>query len=159
MIQLYPISPNRIIGRQTHTQRLFSFIFTIFKYLTIIIILLLISLQPISKLWIVVSFQLNQKEIAKKLCVKKEVKNNTCQGKCHLKKQINEAEEQEGKQTPLPQKDKSETSYYYLISNIISTKNLYVISYKHFKPYKNNLRLSDLVADIFHPPEIILTLN
>lgn len=46
-----------------------------------------------------VQFGLNQKEIAKTLCVKKEVPNNTCQGKCHLVKMMKVAD-QEGENKP-----------------------------------------------------------
>ena len=68
------------------------------KQITTFILALLIFLQPFSKIWIVVSFKINQDSIAKTLCVKKEVKNNTCQGKCHLKKQLDKANEEEQKQ-------------------------------------------------------------
>jgi hypothetical protein len=49
---------------------------------------------------IYVSFKINQDNIAKALCVKKEVKNNGCQGKCHLKKQLEKSDEEEQKQAP-----------------------------------------------------------
>ena len=57
----------------------------------------LILLQPMLRFGITLSFQLNQKEIAKSLCVKKNIQGNTCQGKCYLKKQLKKAEEAEKK--------------------------------------------------------------
>lgn len=44
-----------------------------------------------------VHFNLNQAEIAQTLCVKKEVKGNTCQGKCHLKKMMQASEDSDNK--------------------------------------------------------------
>ncbi len=37
---------------------------------------------------IVTEFRFRQAEIATTLCVKKDVPNNTCQGRCHLKKMM-----------------------------------------------------------------------
>jgi len=34
------------------------------------------------------NYAINKNYIAKNLCVKKDIPNNTCNGKCHLKKQI-----------------------------------------------------------------------
>jgi hypothetical protein len=43
------------------------------------------------------SFKANQDEIAKTLCVKKEVVNNSCNGKCYLAKQLKKSAEEEKK--------------------------------------------------------------
>lgn len=55
-------------------------------------------IQTFSKQFVVLQFQLNQAEIAKTLCVKKEVKGNACQGKCHLKKELNKLDSTEKNQ-------------------------------------------------------------
>lgn len=39
-----------------------------------------------------VYFKAHQTKIARNLCVKRKIKNNTCQGKCHLKKMAKSAE-------------------------------------------------------------------
>lgn len=39
-----------------------------------------------------VCFKIQQKRIAATLCVQKDVKANTCQGKCHLKKMVKKSE-------------------------------------------------------------------
>jgi hypothetical protein len=54
--------------------------------------------QSFSKQFVVLQFQRNQSEIAKTLCVKKEVEGNTCQGKCHLKKQLEKLDTNEKKE-------------------------------------------------------------
>lgn len=40
-------------------------------------------------------YQLNKEYIAQKLCVQKEQKKNTCQGKCHLKKMTEQQKQTE----------------------------------------------------------------
>jgi len=45
-------------------------------------------LQPLSKMYIIVSFYVQQDYIAKNLCEKKDVENNCCHGKCQLKKEL-----------------------------------------------------------------------
>jgi hypothetical protein len=97
-------------------------------------------LQPFSKIWIVVSFKINQESIAKTLCVKKEVKNNTCQGKCHLKKQLDKADKEEQKQTPINTKEKVEVFYESCILG----------------KYKSDFYASSFITDIFRPPKLNL---
>jgi hypothetical protein len=46
--------------------------------------------QTISKVIIIINFQLNQEYIAKNLCEQKEKEDNCCQGSCHLKKKLAE---------------------------------------------------------------------
>ena len=58
---------------------------------------LLVLLQPMTRLGILAHFQVNKAYIAKNLCEKKAIKKNTCQGKCHLKKQMAKASETENR--------------------------------------------------------------
>jgi hypothetical protein len=74
------------------------------KSLLSLFLALVIFLQPLGKLWIVASFELNQDYIAQTLCVERNEAENTCQGVCHLKKQLAEAEEQEKQQQSLLKK-------------------------------------------------------
>lgn len=46
-----------------------------------------------SKSWIYFSYEINKLEIIEKFCVNKEVKEYTCEGKCHLMAQLDEAED------------------------------------------------------------------
>jgi hypothetical protein len=65
------------------------------KNLFIILLSLGILFQSLNKGLIFVNFQVNKEYIAKNLCVKKAIQNNTCKGKCHLKKQLQEAEKKD----------------------------------------------------------------
>lgn len=127
------------------------------KQLLAILFSTLILLQPLSKVWIVVSFKINQKEIARTLCVEKEIENNTCQGKCHLIKQIDRAEEQEKKQAPTSQKEKIESLYCHISQPIgFQYGNIELKERKLLQSYKNDFHLSDFFSEIFQPPERIL---
>jgi len=58
-----------------------------------VLLLLLILTQPLFRLGIFYSFQINQKSIALTLCEKRGLKFNTCKGRCFLKKQLKKADE------------------------------------------------------------------
>lgn len=68
-------------------------------------------MQNVSKVYILINFQLNREYIAKNLCVKKNEVNNCCKGKCHLQKQL----ENEDKKLPSSNdstKEKTETELF-----------------------------------------------
>jgi hypothetical protein len=126
------------------------------KQVTTYILALLIFLQPFSKIWIVVSFKINQESIAKTLCVKKEVENNTCQGKCHLKKQLDKADEEEKKQAPTNTKEKVEVLYCHNLTNFSICRKIYFADKKQsFFDYKFQYS-SSYHTDIFRPPKFSL---
>ena len=113
---------------------------------------ILVLLQPFSSLWVYVSFKINQSQIAKTLCVQKEIKNNTCKGKCQLKKQLANAEKETEKQLPSNQKQKLESVCF------ISTKHLYlnysfgINSVKKYS-YIPDFYKASFSLNIFHPPQ------
>jgi hypothetical protein len=113
-------------------------------------------LQPFSKIWIVVYFKIHQESIAKTLCVKKEIKGNTCQGKCHLKKQIDNSDQKEQKQIPTNTKEKVEVLYCYnqipfdfLIQNVF-------YEMRSLGEYKSDFYAYLFNTDIYRPPKINL---
>ena len=126
------------------------------KQVTTILLALLIFLQPFSKMWIYVSFKINQDNIAKTLCVKKEVKNNTCQGKCHLKKQLDKADKEEQKQAPTAQKEKYEVLYCFSAKQFDFLKYADTYLSKLNAGYENSFHTSSFITDIFLPPKLNL---
>ena len=70
---------------------------------------------------VLVEFKMNQDFIAENLCVEKEIKESTCNGKCHLKKELKKVE----KKSEVPYQNKlaleSEISvlYYQEINKFI----------------------------------------
>jgi hypothetical protein len=121
-----------------------------------ILLALLIFLQPFSKVYIYVSFKINQDKIAKTLCVKKEIENNTCQGKCHLKKQLAEADKQEQKQTPQNLKEKVEILYCQTQPPFGFLKATLFYKNQSLNNYECDFYSSSFITDIFRPPKTSL---
>ena len=71
----------------------------IFSFLLIMVFLI----ESISRSILLLDYELRQDYFATVLCEKKEVPNNTCQGGCHLNKELKAQDEQERKQGISPQ--------------------------------------------------------
>ena len=121
-----------------------------------ILLALLIFLQPFSKVWIHISFKINQDKIAKTLCVKKEIENNTCQGKCHLKKQLEKADEEEQKQAPTNTKEKVEVVYCQNQTPFDFLKVTVFYENQTLNNYDFDFYSTSFITDIFRPPKTIL---
>jgi|GEM_PF-7079522 len=65
-----------------------SFALSMWRIIPILILVVSVCGHSFRLTGTLARFNLNQTEIAQTLCVKKEVKGNTCQGKCHLKKMM-----------------------------------------------------------------------
>ncbi len=107
--------------------------------------------QNISKLIIVVNFQINREYISKNLCVNRDKPKSCCEGKCELKKQLDE----DDKKQNLPAntfKDKSEKQNYYSPAKYkLADDNNNFIPRFHFLSGK----ISDVSLSIFHPPPFV----
>lgn len=57
------------------------------------ILSLLILLPALSNWMVVISFKINQDEIAKSICIRKNILKNNCQGVCNLKEQLKKIDE------------------------------------------------------------------
>ena len=101
---------------------------------------------------------MNQDFIAKTICVKKELKKNTCQGKCHLKKQLDKLNKEEKKQAPSAAKDKYEVLYSHLVIpfNFLKYPEIYLS--KLNSAYNNSFHTISFITDIFRPPKLNLIL-
>jgi hypothetical protein len=126
------------------------------KYLLAIFLALVIFLQPLYKGFIYVSFKINQDTIARTVCVKKEIKNNTCQGKCHLKKELNKADQKEQKQAPNAQKEKFEVLFNNSLRNFSFIEKVALYSSKLNDYSRDNLYCFSFLNSIFQPPQINL---
>lgn len=82
------------------------------------IIAMIFFLQPFGHLAIILNFKLNQALIAKTSCLKKDVPNNTCQGKCQLKKQIDHQREKDS--TPAVKEKLFEIFYCHVNPDFLS---------------------------------------
>ncbi len=105
--------------------------------------------QSASKLLIMADYEMNKEFIAKNLCENKEKPKSTCNGKCHLAKELKKQDKKEN-QTSNSQKEKYENQFYSEVkkSDVINTdltNNQLVVLYQ-FTNYANYL------DSIFQPP-------
>jgi len=124
------------------------------KQVTTVILATLIFLLPFSKTWLVVSFQINRDFIAKTLCIKKEIENNTCQGKCYLKKQLDK--EQKKEQAPNNKNEKFEVLYCQAqIAFEFIPLHLF-FEKQPINSYYSVFYVASFITSIFHPPPFSL---
>jgi hypothetical protein len=100
-----------------------------------------------------VSFNVNQDTIAKTLCLKKETKNNTCKGRCHLKKQLDKVDEEEKKQVPTNPKEKVEVLYCHDQGWVNLLKQTLFYENSSVAEYKSDFYANSFIEDIFIPPK------
>lgn len=111
-----------------------------------------ILFQTAGKTFILANYELNKEYIAKVLCVNKENPKMHCNGKCHLKKELNKAEKNE--QSPLNRiKEKTE---FQIFSQATNNLTIYLVNElvadQTFSPYTFNLSEKHLFS-VFHPPQ------
>lgn len=113
--------------------------------------LLSFVIQNGSKLYIIVSFAINQDYIAKNLCVNKDVPESCCQGKCHLEKElIADEKKEERKETPSYTRILTEDLYNKLIQTKYDFNTPFSII-DHLTPLETHHSYKHLKA-VFHPP-------
>lgn len=84
---------------------------TLKQVLSILTIFILLF-PNFARVWIVVDFSLHQDYIAKVLCANKDVIGSTCNGKCHLKKQLKQTEEDTHNKTTTTFEENILSNYY-----------------------------------------------
>lgn len=102
-----------------------------------------------------VDFKLNQEFIANNLCVEKDIEESTCEGNCHLKKELQKVEENKGnsQQDPI---NVTESRLDILFFNNVEGYIVYLNSSKEsYISYKCERDIqSGYLLPIFHPPII-----
>jgi hypothetical protein len=115
---------------------------------------LLILLQPLSKMLLVVEYQVNKNYIAAVLCENKTKPQLQCNGKCHLNKELKEAEKQEQK-LPAPLKEKLEVLYFCQAITPAFLPQIPTVSENGKSVYKQN-SYTPPAFGIFHPPRFLV---
>lgn len=125
------------------------------KNIVSILLALLILLQSFSKVWIFISFKIDQDYIAKTLCINRDKPEMLCSGKCVLKQRIKAEEENERKE--IPQKCKAQKEVFYYLNNFnwqiepgSDRKSKAKKTYSH-----QNLCASAFLQSIFQPPDFL----
>jgi len=111
------------------------------------LLLLLFSIQTFETAFIVLNFKINQ-DLFAEICENKDKPEMECNGKCHLKKQIKEQEENKSKNDQVVIEKEIQCFILYtstqLPTPIIAT-NKASFHLKNLNPIKK-------LSDIFHPP-------
>lgn len=97
-----------------------------------------------------VSFKINQNEIAKTICIQREIANNTCNGSCELRKSLKSFDENE-REMDNHIKEKIDLVYLTIhIETTISTSKIIENRTTLFSPFaKKPISVSNTT---FHPP-------
>lgn len=126
--------------------------FKVFNHIVCFVLVSVFLLQSLSKTIVVADYQINKEYIAKVLCVNKSKPKMHCNGKCHLKKELNKAEKKE-RSPANPLNEKNEIQLF-------SQSNSTVALFSSFIVKQDNLisdysfHLSDKHLDsVFHPPQ------
>lgn len=121
------------------------------RYLFVILVGTGIILQSFSKLIILSNFQLNKEYISKNLCVKKAIKNNHCNGQCHLKKQLQKEENNE----QVPSNTLKTMKEIQIICQSVTPYrfNSGLILISKFSPLTNSVKPPHTFS-VFHPPQV-----
>lgn len=116
--------------------------------LTILLVFLFL-LQSFTRTFIIVNYQVNKDYISNVLCENKEKKAMHCEGKCHLKKELQKEEKKES--TPSGSKENFEIILY--------SEKTTTLSFVGFELAKSSFIYTeiypqDFTGKIFHPPTI-----
>ena len=123
------------------------------KALSVILLSFVILLQPLSKLMLVAEYQVNKNYIAEFLCVNKSRPQLKCEGKCHLSKELKEADAMQKNHASLL-KEHAEVIYFYQVSPTFSFDFPGVFE-TEFPVFSFPL-VSPPAFGIFHPPRFIV---
>ncbi|NLR56683.1 hypothetical protein HGH93_01125 [Chitinophaga polysaccharea] len=116
-----------------------------------ICIFLGLLLQNFSKSLIVVQFQVNQAFIAKELCENRNKPQMHCNGRCHLKKELDrDAQQEKNNNTG---KDKYEVMFVETIHAFAPSTPKNDIT---FTPFYKDPYLNTFAISIFHPPQSVV---
>lgn len=115
---------------------------------------LLILMQSFSKIWIILSFKVNQDHIAKVLCINRDKPEMHCNGNCVLMQRIKASEEKERKEIPQKIKEQKEILYCFVISKWQLQTPIEKKSPKQQPTFYQAPFTAAFVNGIFRPPKI-----
>lgn len=121
------------------------------KKFVVFVMLMAVVLQGVNRWAIYIQFQLNREYIAKNLCIKKEVKNNCCQGSCQLSKRLGEQDEPQQNTGSTSSKQQHEQILYLDAVETIAFEYRLNKEQKSIFHYASNLPVGSKTLP-FHPP-------
>jgi hypothetical protein len=117
-----------------------------------IILLFAISFNVFSKAILWVNYEVNKAEIARKYCENKAKPKMHCDGKCHLKKQIEKQESKEKNPISGDAKDKFESHFFVEISYSFATQNSQLKTQHSYSPNHSHSHSHS----VFSPPKSLV---
>jgi len=113
--------------------------------------LMAVVLQGVNRWAIYVQFQLNREYIAKNLCIKKDIKNNCCQGSCQLSKRLGQQDDPQQNTGSTQSKQQHEQVLYLDVFQEHAFECTRSKDTKAIFHYVSNLPTGS-VTPPFHPP-------
>lgn len=114
------------------------------------VILMSTSTQAITYL----SWKINQTTIARTLCIKKNIKGNSCQGKCHLKLQLETSDDNDRSTIPIESEIITMLLYCVNLENL--TINYILDNTQSNTPNTYNVYIDRKIAHrMLRPPQLI----
>jgi hypothetical protein len=120
-----------------------------FRWASTILLLLLVLLQIAGKWLVFADYALNKAYIARTLCVNKSKPSMHCNGKCHLRKQL-QKEENGGEQTTNRGYQKFQEVFFEPSARV--ALRVTVQDKVQIATSNTTLYTSRYIASIFHPP-------
>jgi len=120
-----------------------------FLAISFLLLYFLALLNPIAPY---INYSLNKAEIIEKFCKNKDKPILKCEGKCHLKKQLAKAAENEEEQNKTI---KTDTSYPVGSISCLELQSIYKLDTIVTIPSKNSSLKNDLFWRIDHPPQSV----
>jgi hypothetical protein len=118
------------------------------KFLSIALCFIIL-MQTFSKSGLVAVYSLNKDYIASTLCENKEKPAMSCEGKCYLKKQLEQDDKNQSDSNAPASKEKSEINIF--CSEVLTSNTFIEENVHHFSVYKKTYSFHSLQG-IFHPP-------
>lgn len=121
----------------------------------LVILFSLVTLLPLFfKINILFDFMINREFIVQELCEKKDVEDNSCQGKCHLSKELTQIDTNFNDKKPSTKTVQQivESIYFTQLTKVYSIFNINknLIKSCFIKPI--NKLLTPFKNKVFHPP-------
>jgi hypothetical protein len=127
-----------------------SFIKAFLKTPVVILLISLILLQTFSKGLLILDYKLNKDFIYKVLCINQDRPALQCEGRCHLNKKLQKAQETESKTTHSSVSSLEIIWFYQPYASVHLRPS--ITSKKQIFPYQVSYQFSFL-TDTFHPPQ------
>jgi len=116
-------------------------------------ILLSIVIQSSGSLVILINFKIHQEYIARVLCEKKDIPNNSCKGNCQLTKKLNQQQETE-KQLPPDIYLREYVLYHCKAIHLLQDNPSRMIS-RILSIFNECILGAGYLTDVFHPPALL----